>query len=104
MQGRVLEPCRLTAELKQAGGTTDVEVGVSALRLNVAVDVVELATSLQASVLEPLAQPDPTKCACSRLHIVQGPPPSTGFGYAACKDRVLGVASSNKTLSPSEQA
>ncbi len=58
----MLEPCQVTGSMKQDGGTTDVEVGVTALRLNVAVDVVELASSLQASVLEPLAQPDPATC------------------------------------------
>ena len=57
VQGRVLEPCRLTASLKQGRSSQDVNIDVSALRLNVSVDVLELVASLQASVLEPLVQP-----------------------------------------------
>lgn len=57
VQGRVLEPCQLTAQLKQGKGGNEVEVKLSMLRLNVSVDVLELMQSLQSSVLEPLVQP-----------------------------------------------
>lgn len=56
-QGRVLEPCRVTAQLKQGSAGSEVEVNLSKLRLNVSVDVMELVLSLQSSVLEPLVQP-----------------------------------------------
>ena len=57
VQGRVLEPCQLRAQLKQGKNGNEVEVNLSMLRLNVSVDVLELMQSLQSSVLEPLVQP-----------------------------------------------
>lgn len=53
----MLEPCQLTAQLKQGKGGNEVEVKLSKLQLNVSVDVLELVLSLQSSVLEPLVQP-----------------------------------------------
>jgi len=57
VQGRVLEPCRVSVKLEQGGAGSTIEAAVSRLRLNVSVDVLELVLSLQSSVLEPLVQP-----------------------------------------------
>ena len=63
MKGRVLEPCNVTVTLASTSGTGDVTLAVTKLKLNVSVDVLELVLSLQSSVLDPLVQPSPDKCA-----------------------------------------
>lgn len=62
MQGKLLEPCRLEAKVRQVAAATEVDIEVSALRLNVSVDVVELVASLQASVLGPFSPPSADRC------------------------------------------
>ena len=75
MQGTVLEPCKvaLSADLGGNGSGGDVQIRLSDLRVNLSPDVAELALSLQASLLEPLAQPPPDRCmgTCkeARLHV-----------------------------------
>ena len=58
VQGTVLEPCTLGADLSmQAGGAGDCTLTVSDLRVNVSADLLELAQSLQQTVLAPLVAP-----------------------------------------------
>jgi len=63
--GRVLEPCNVSVTMASTAGTGDVTLEVTKLKLNVSVDVLELVLSLQSSVLDPLVQPSPDKCAAS---------------------------------------
>ena len=58
VQGTVLEPCAISAEATmRPGGSGDCAVTVSDLRLNVSADLLELAQSLQQTVLAPLVAP-----------------------------------------------
>jgi len=61
--GRVLEPCNISVTMASNAGSGDVTLEVTKLKLNVSVDVLELVLSLQSSVLDPLVQPSPDKCA-----------------------------------------
>ena len=61
--GRLLEPCNVSVTMASTAGTGDVTLEVTKLKLNVSVDVLELVLSLQSSVLDPLVQPSPDKCA-----------------------------------------
>ena len=63
--GGVLEPCNVSVTMASTAGTGDVTLEVTKLKLNVSVDVLELVLSLQSSVLDPLVQPSPDKCAAS---------------------------------------
>ena len=63
VQGSVLEPCRIAVEMKMRGPTGDFNLSLSDLKLNLAPDILELVQSLQSSVLEPLVQPAPDRCA-----------------------------------------
>ena len=63
MQGTVLEPCKVAARVDLQGGSGDIHLTLSDLRMNLSPDVLELALSLQSSVLEPLVQPAPDRCA-----------------------------------------
>ena len=67
VKGCVLEPCNMTVTLASSSGTGDVMLEVTKLKLNVSVDVLELVLSLQSSVLDPLVQPSPDKCATAPL-------------------------------------
>lgn len=63
VQGTVLEPCTLGAVVTmQPGGAGNCEVTVSDLRLNLSADLLELAQSLQQTVLAPLVAPAPDRC------------------------------------------
>ena len=57
MRGMVLEPASLAVGVKMQGPSGNLTLDVSNLRLNLSPDILELAISLQASVLEPLIQP-----------------------------------------------
>ena len=59
VQGTVLEPCKVSAKVEIGPSASDLQVQLSHMRLNVSPDVLELASSLKASVLEPLIQPPP---------------------------------------------
>lgn len=63
VQGTVLEPCKVAVSMDMTQGSGDVNLKLSDLRLNVSPDVLELALSLQTSVLEPLFQPAPDRFA-----------------------------------------
>ena len=49
--------------MKMRGPTGDFNLSLSDLKLNLAPDILELVQSLQSSVLEPLVQPAPDRCA-----------------------------------------
>ena len=57
VQGMVLEPCRVGVSVAMERGAGTFNLDVSDLRLNLSPDILELASSLQTSVLEPLVQP-----------------------------------------------
>lgn len=59
----MLEPCKVGIMMELSGGSGDIQLKLSDLRMNLSPDVLELAMSLQSSVLEPLVQPAPDKCA-----------------------------------------
>jgi hypothetical protein len=61
VHGTVLEPCKVGVMMELSGGSGDIQMKLSDLRMNLSPDVLELAMSLQASVLEPLVQPAPDK-------------------------------------------
>ena len=61
VQGTVLEPCKVAVRLDMGPGGGDVALTLSDLRMNVSPDVLELALSLQGSLLEPLVQPSPDR-------------------------------------------
>ena len=62
VQGTVLEPCKVGVRLDLGGDAGDIQLTLSDLRMNLSPDVLELALSLQSSVLEPLVQPPPDRC------------------------------------------
>lgn len=75
------------------------QVALSDLRVNVSPDVVELALALQSSVLQPLMQPPPDKCAL----LVAGrnwssDPERGGFLVVACSATVVGAALLQRAL------
>ena len=55
--GTVLEPTRIGVAMEMAGPSGQFSLDVSNIRLNLSPDILELALSLQSSVLEPLIQP-----------------------------------------------
>ena len=58
----VLEPCTIAADVTmRPGGAGDCKVTVSDVRLNVSADLLELAQSLQQTVLAPLVAPAPDR-------------------------------------------
>jgi len=57
VRGMILEPASLAVGVKMSGGSGNLSLDVSNVRLNLSPDILELAMSLQASVLEPLIQP-----------------------------------------------
>jgi hypothetical protein len=68
LESVVLEPCRLGLTFKLQGpapgqqdgaGLTDISLDVSDIRLSLSPDVVQMATSLAGSALQPLLQPKP---------------------------------------------
>ena len=61
VQGTVLEPCKVGVKLDLGGDAGDIQLTLSDLRMNLSPDVLELALSLQSSVLEPLVQPPPDR-------------------------------------------
>lgn len=62
VQGTVLEPCCIGADVKMyPGGKGDCELTLSDLRLNISADLLELAQNLERNVLGPLAYPSPEK-------------------------------------------
>jgi hypothetical protein len=61
VQGTVLEPCKAAVTLDLQSGSGDINIRLSDVRLNMSPDVLELALSLQSSVLEPLFQPAPDR-------------------------------------------
>lgn len=63
MAGRVLEPATLRASISSEHGNGKASIDMTKLKLNVSMAVLELVTSLQSSVLGPLVQPAPDKCA-----------------------------------------
>ena len=62
VHGHVLEPCKISVHVDMAKGTGDVRLQISDVHIRVSPDVLELAASLQASVLEPLIQPSADRC------------------------------------------
>lgn len=64
VQGTVLEPCKVGVRLDLGGEAGDIQLTLSDLRMNLSPDVLELALSLQSSVLEPLVQPPPDRYDC----------------------------------------
>ena len=62
VQGTVLEPCKVGVRLDLGGEAGDIHLTLSDMRMNLSPDVLELALSLQSSVLEPLVQPPPDRC------------------------------------------
>ena len=73
VQGTVLEPCKVGVKLDLGGDAGDIQLTLSDLRMNLSPDVLELALSLQSSVLEPLVQPPPDRCPFPSSHLVQTP-------------------------------
>ena len=65
VHGTVLEPCKVGMMMEMSGGSGDIQLKLSDLRMNLSPDVLELAMSLQSSVLEPLVQPAPDKWVIS---------------------------------------
>ena len=64
VRGTVLEPCHIGADIVlDADSVGDFQVAISDVRLNLSPDVVELALSLQTTVLEPFVSPAPDRCA-----------------------------------------
>ena len=62
VRGVVLEPCRIAAEISmQPEDAADFQVEVSDVRMNLSPDVLELALSLQTTVLEPFISPPADK-------------------------------------------
>ena len=62
MRGTVLEPCHIGANITlDPDSVGDFQVAISDVRLNLSPDVVELALSLQSTVLEPFVSPPPDK-------------------------------------------
>ncbi|KAK9819963.1 hypothetical protein WJX72_004515 [[Myrmecia] bisecta] len=57
VQGVVLEPCKVSVDMKLLDSTGDFKLSISDLRLNLSADILELVLSLQKSVVEPLVQP-----------------------------------------------
>ena len=55
--GTVLEPTQIGVAMEMAGPSGQFSLDVSNIRLNLSPDILELALSLQSSVLEPLIQP-----------------------------------------------
>ena len=47
--------------MDMGGAAGDIQLALSDLRMNLSPDVLELALSLQSSVLEPLVQPPPDR-------------------------------------------
>lgn len=71
VHGTVLEPCKVGMMMEMSGGSGDIQLKLSDLRMNLSPDVLELAMSLQSSVLEPLVQPAPDKWVISPQNSVQ---------------------------------
>ena len=61
VQGTVLEPCKVAVRMDMGGDAGDIQLTLSDLRMNLSPDVLELALSVQSSVLEPLVQPAPDR-------------------------------------------
>lgn len=59
----MLEPATLRASISSEHGTGKASIDMSKMKLNVSMAVLELISSLQSSVLGPLVQPSPDKCA-----------------------------------------
>lgn len=58
MQGTVLEPCAIDANVTmRTNGPGDCAVTLSDVRMNVSADLLELAQSLQQTVIAPLVAP-----------------------------------------------
>lgn len=57
VKGMVLEPTTVAVNMKMNGPSGNMSLNVSNIRLNLSPDILELAMSLQSSVLEPLIQP-----------------------------------------------
>lgn len=57
VKGMVLEPTTIAVDMKMAGPSGNMTLNISNIRLNLSPDILELAMSLQTSVLEPLIQP-----------------------------------------------
>ena len=53
----VLEPTTIAVDMSMTGPSGNMALNVSNIRLNLSPDILELAMSLQTSVLEPLIQP-----------------------------------------------
>ena len=75
VRGRVLEPCNVSVTMVSTAGSGDVTLGVTKLKLNLAVDVLELVLNLQSSVLDPLVPPSPKKCAAHLSGLCKWPVP-----------------------------
>ena len=73
VQGTVLEPCKVGVKLDLGGDAGDIQLTLSDLRMNLSPDVLELALSLQSSVLEPLVQPPPDRYSFPSSCLVQKP-------------------------------
>lgn len=65
VQGTVLEPCRVSLSMDTEGSAGDLKLTISDISLNVSADILDLAQSLQTSVLEPLVQPSPDRCVAA---------------------------------------
>lgn len=57
VKGMVLEPTTLAVDMSMNGPSGNLGIRLSNIRLNLSPDILELAMSLQSSVLEPLIQP-----------------------------------------------
>lgn len=57
VKGMVLEPTTVAVDMSMNGPSGNMSLNVSNIRLNLSPDILELAMSLQTSVLEPLIQP-----------------------------------------------
>ncbi|KAK9908805.1 hypothetical protein WJX75_003140 [Coccomyxa subellipsoidea] len=92
VHGTVLEPCKVGVMMELSGGSGDIQMKLSDLRMNLSPDVLELAMSLQASVLEPLVQPAPDKplARCTRfLQLWSNHPEKSGPAGAVMDTSVL---------------
>ena len=73
--GSVLEPCRIAMDMSMQGGSGQLTLDVSNIRMNLSPDILELALSVQTSLLEPLVQPaaEQPVAKCSRFTKVGSP-------------------------------
>lgn len=73
----VLEPTTVAVDMSMNGPSGNMSLNVSNIRLNLSPDILELAMSLQTSVLEPLIQPPAEQPVSKCTKFVKVTPPSS---------------------------